>query len=477
VLSATVYNGHGSSQESVSLAQLQQSAAACPEYPGAGDTWVEYGRGGQRETQGLPHAGPTTGTWALKTVLACLPNPIDPAAITALVVLTRDGAAEQPLAPADLSPGQFQDASQVPVIEDFGDQIGYDRPWRGGSDQDYLDQVQEPSGSPVTVEAYAGPALHVTASADRTTIDAGASVSFSSNVEGSDSSLQYAWTFDGGAPDSSDPAPRETFGTAGLYNANLVVTDSSTGAIGSTQPITITVNTASGQQTSTTGGTPQPGGGQGPSPTGPQQSPGGTRGGTPASGSHRSPGSTTPSGAGAPPATGQHHRQPRSSHRNRRASSSRARTHRHGSAGRAGTSSGSQATSPIASSPVPASASTNPSRVPNHASSRHAAAPRHRAQTPATHQAAPVTTPPARSPLVTGRVIEGVRPLPLRTSPLARTAAARQAAATAAAVRPAVHTSFVALLAGILSAILLLALGAARELHWRPRLPALRLGG
>src|SRR5262249_5721436 len=157
----------------------------------------------------------------------------------------------------------------------------YDRPWRGGSDEDYLDQVQEPSGSPVTVEAYAGPTLHVTAAADRTTIDAGASVSFSSNVEGSDSGLSYAWTFDGGAPDSSDPSPRETFGTAGLYNANLVVTDRSTGAIGSTQPITIMVNTANGQQTSTAGGTPQPGGGQGPSPTGPQQSPGGTPGGTP----------------------------------------------------------------------------------------------------------------------------------------------------------------------------------------------------
>jgi PKD repeat protein len=474
-LSATVYNGRGSTQQSVSLSDLQQNVATCPEYPGAGSTWVEYGRGGRQETQGLPSPGPSSGTWALKTVLACLPNPIDPAAITAVVVLARDGSAEQPLAPADLSPGQFNDASEVPVVEDFGDQMGYDRPWRGGSDEDYLDQVQEPSGSPITVEVYEGPTVQVTATANPTTIDAGASVAFSSTVQGPDTNLRYAWTFDGGAPASSDPSPNETFATAGVYNANLIVTDPSTGAIGSTQPITITVNTPSGQQTSTTGGTPQPGGGQGQSPTGPQQSPGTTPGGTPPPRGHpSSSGPTAHSGAGSPSATGRHHRRPRSPHRTPPASASK--RHQSGGGGiSGGRSSGAPATSPIPSSPAPVAGSTNPS--PTHANPKHTALPHHQAPATTTHTTGPTTPTPAGSPLIAGRLIEGVRTLPLSTSPLARTAAARQAAAAAAAVRPAVHTSFVALLLGIVSAVFLLALGAARELQWRPRLPALRPGG
>ena len=48
---------------------------------------------------------------------------------------------------------------QTAVVSDLGSTFQYNRPWRGATDLDYLDEVN--TGSPVTIEVYEGPRLTV----------------------------------------------------------------------------------------------------------------------------------------------------------------------------------------------------------------------------------------------------------------------------------------------------------------------------
>ena len=73
-------------------------------------------------------------------------------------------------------------------------------------------------------------------------------------------------------------------------------------------------------------------------------------------------------------------------------------------------------------------------------------------------------------PLISGRLISGVDPLPLSASPFVRSFAGPQP--TPPPVREAVSTSVLPAIGGALAFFVLLALGAARELlagrGWRP---------
>ena len=124
--------------ESVTLAQLQQ----CPQYTSSSMT--EYGRQGP-VTVNFPPSGPQTGRgrWA-PCWAACSPA-IPTADVTGSVVTGSDGTPEtapgSELTAADLaSPSDFADTGESPVISANGSTVGYDRPWRGGSDEDFLDE-------------------------------------------------------------------------------------------------------------------------------------------------------------------------------------------------------------------------------------------------------------------------------------------------------------------------------------------------
>ena len=61
--------------------------------------------------------------------------------------------------------------AETPVIMDAGSIDDYYRPWRGGSDLDFLDETQS---TPIAIEVFEGPPLKVTAAAAaarRSTVD------------------------------------------------------------------------------------------------------------------------------------------------------------------------------------------------------------------------------------------------------------------------------------------------------------------
>src|ERR1700743_2925255 len=105
--------------------------------------------------------GPVTVTpsaansWTMATILGCLQTPIAPADVTGITVIGGDGAPMtgpgSQLTSGDLeNPSDFQNTSETPVITALGSTDQYDRPWRGGSDRDFLDESQTP---PPTVTA------------------------------------------------------------------------------------------------------------------------------------------------------------------------------------------------------------------------------------------------------------------------------------------------------------------------------------
>ena len=104
--------------------------------------------------------------------------------------------------------------------------IQYDRPWRGGNDNNFNDQVTQTSGSPLAIEVFEGPLLTVTPTASATTVPAGSTVSFSATYEPSNvSGVTYNWSFDGGAANSTASAPTVTFNTGGTYKVTVQVSD------------------------------------------------------------------------------------------------------------------------------------------------------------------------------------------------------------------------------------------------------------
>jgi len=430
LVSAIVHSSSGTTVDSVTLAALQADPTRCPAYSGP-ETMHELGRQGFVDVP-LPPSGAQTGTWALSTALACMQTPIPVNAVQGIAVLGFDGSpqagAGSDLKPADLaSPSDFNDTTQGPVVEALGSLNQYDRPWRGGTDQDFLDEVQQSQNGqplPISIEVFEGPLLTVTVTASATSVPAGGTVSFHATVGGAGASaLSYAWSFGGAAPGSTASAPSVRFDSAGRYAVTVQVTNQTGGGGVASIPITV-----GGQPPAATGTHPQIGAGTALGshfPTGPRQSAGHHPGGQPGS---------TNAGASTP---------------------SRARP-------RATTTPSAPPTTP-ASTTATTTTPTAPAPLPN-----RAAAPQRTRPAPAHIQPrrlarpAPLSAP--KGPVVAGRLISDVIPLGPGASPLIHIVPSTVAGAPPA--RQAIRASLLPGIGAALAVIVLLGLGAARELGW-----------
>ena len=434
LLSATVYSSKGTITDSVTLGALQADPTRCPAYGGP-PTMHELGRQGFVDVQ-LPPSGAQTGTWSMATVLGCLQTPIPFSAVQGITVLNSDGSpqsgAASALKAADLaSPSDFSDTTQGPVVEALGSLNQYDRPWRGGADQDYLDEVQQSvngQAQPIAIEVFEGALLTVNLHASRTSVPVGGTVTFHATVAGGAASgLTYAWSFGGGAPGSTTPAPQVRFTSAGQYEVTVQVTDQAGGGGVASIPITV------GDKPRTATGThPRSGAGTAlgsRSPTGPLTSAGHHPGGRPG---------TTKTGASTP-------------------SPSPQRT--------------AATPAPTAVTPSSTPTTSTPPITTPHLGSRPL-----RPGAPAKPH--PVARP-APAPRPSGRVVQGqlisdVIPLSAGASPLVHVVPATVASAPPA--RRALRASLLPAVGATLAVVLLLGLGAVRELGWRARRRALRPG-
>jgi PKD repeat protein len=446
MVSATVYaSGGATSTTSVSASQLLADPQNCPAY--SQTEMTEYGASGSTQI-GLPHDnGSGTGTWPMSTILHCLQNPVSLSDVhTGVTILTSDGspqvASGSQLTPADLAnPSDFQPNTDSPVVSNLGSSFQYNRPWRGQGDLDANDQVT--SSDPISIEVFEGPPLTVDASASPSSPAAGSSVSFSATVTGNaNSALTYNWSFGDNLPDSHEATPSVTYTDAGSYTVTLQVTDTNGGAGGTTVPITVSgsPNSPSPPTTSTPATNTGPSNGTGGNPNG------GSRGG---------PGGTG-KGSGKTPSNGNGNNgtpsQPTSSHTQQPSHS--------GGAGSSGTSgSPSVKTSP--------STTTAPSS-PSSPSATHTSPHRPSTRRAPTHTR-PSPTNGSPGQLVTGRLVADVTPLPASASPLVHQSPG--SAAVAPAPPAHVATSPAPVIAACLAVVLLLGLGAGRELRgsgwWR----------
>jgi PKD repeat protein len=447
MVTATIYgSGGGTSTTSVSASQLLADPQNCPAYSKTDMT--EYNSSGST-TVGLPHEnGSGTGTWAMPTILHCLQNPVSVGDIhTGITVLNGDGspqvASGSQLTPADLAASSdFQPNTDSPIISNLGSSFQYNRPWRGHGDLDANDQVT--SSDPIAIEIFEGPPLTVSATASPSSPGAGSNVSFSAQVSGDEgSALTYRWSFGDNLPDSSQASPAATYTDAGGYTVSLQVTDALGGAGATTLPITV-----SGSSASPPAPTPStPATSTGPNATGSNPK-GGTHGGADGNGKGSGKQPSTGNGNTGKPSTGPS--QPTSAHGQKPS--------RSGGAGSSGTSGSNSTISTNA--PSTTSSTSISSSPPTHSSGRRRSA-QHTAHHAPTHtRPSPTSAPPGQ--LVTGRLVADVTPLPAGASPLVQ----RSPGSAAVAAARAAHTtnSPGGVIAGSLAVVLLLGLGAGRQL-------------
>lgn len=438
VVVATVYSQGASSTETATVSALQQ----CASYSGP-STMQELGRGGF-----VPVTLPPTA-WALSDVLKCLqPTPVTLVGQQGgVTVLNADGSPQtdsgSQLSGADLAPSgstDFNNTQEAPVVSNLGTAIRYDRPWRGQSDLDYLDQVTDGvngQAQPLQIEVFTGPLLTVTIHASQTTVSAGGTVTFSATVSDPGATgLSYNWTFDGTAPNSTSPTPQVTFANQGQFNVTVQVADSEGGGGVATIPITVGTPPAP-----VTGGHNQTGAGtnrKSHSPTGPKKS-GGHHVGGPA-GKKTSGQSTTPS---------------------------KTKTNTTGGA----------TSQPTSTATIPTTTPTTPATTPHSATTptpRPATTPRARPKHSTAPRTRPITPLPLTGPRVNGLLISDVTTVPADASPLVHTVPA--AVATAPPARQAVRTSVLPIVGAALAVVFLLGLGARRELRTRRDWQTLRFG-
>ncbi len=438
-VSATVYSASGTSTESVSVDQLEASSQ-CPEYSGP-NVMDEMGRQGPVDV-----TLSQTDTWALSTILGCLqPDPVPVSSVQGVTVMNADGTPQtdsgSQITPADLKPlGQtdFNNQDEGPVVTALGSSVRYDRPWRGSTqgqpDYDFSDEVTTDSSNgqaePVDIEVFEGPLLTVNASASQTTVAVGETITFDATVTGQDgSALSYSWNFDGGALNSTAAAPQVTFGNTGAYDVTVQVTDSAGGGGGAEIPITVGT-----PPPAATGTHHQKGAGKSKkshSPTGPQKSRGNHAGGR---AGNSSPGTSTTTGSGSAANTGK-------------------------------STSTTSTTTPTSTTPT----STTPDSTPG-SSSKTSSAPHRTAisTSAARHATAPLarpSRPPASGPVVVGLLVSDVTPLAADVSPLVHIVPA--AVATAPPARQAIRASVLTPIAAGVAVLVLLGLGAGRELQGR----------
>jgi PKD repeat protein len=453
ILSVTVLKPGGQQPppESITSGSLQSRPQQCPPY--AGGTMREFGIGGTPEPQTF---GSTA--WSVATILECLQPAIDPPdASGGITVFRADGSPQtgdgSTLSVGDLRPPtNFNDPNESPVISDLGTSRRYDRPWRGGDDENFLDQITV--GGPIAIEVFEGQQLPVTVTPQSATVAQGGTVPFSASVQGGASGLAYQWSFGGGAPNSSLQNPQVTFDTGGTWTVSLLVTDTdgddghaqTTVRVTAPGPTTSTTPTAPGTVTTgpskSTGTTPRgtsgpKGGGKG-SPTGkPTHQPSTKTHGSPSTNNHThttttqtstTQTSTTPSGGSGSGSGG--------------GGSSGS-----GASGAGSGSSGSTGGGAPGAATTPSSKPTTP-HTPK--------APTHRR-----------TSPPASGApqLVTGQLISDVVPVPESASPLVHAVATQATPATAPALHPPAAPSPWPIIGSALAIAALLGAGAWRELR------------
>jgi hypothetical protein len=378
-----------------------------------------------------PYSPAAFSSWALSTVITCgLGLPLGN--VTNIQVDNPPHGFEVPMSNAALSdPGRYHDPAApgpLPVVSVDGteNQNTYVRPWLGGSDDNAADEVIA-DGAPITIVVYEnGPPLSVNVterttsrSATSMTVRLHATVRIPDGMILSPSGLTWSWNFGDGTA-SAVPAPRHSF-VPGVYPVTVQVSDPEAGT-GGTATYRLGFSTAS-----RTGSGNRSGGGRSGrsnAPSGPANSRGTRPGGAPGAANS---GSTTPAGShgsGAAPATAVAAR-----------------------AGRAGAIAASSRNAPE----PPAS---------RHAASGAAQA-RGRPQVTNRSKPAEVTRPDA--PVVEGRLISAVTPLPPGVSPLLGAPSA--APASAPAVRGVTRSSILPIVGVLLVVLVLFGLGAARELR------------
>ncbi|MFZ1997262.1 MAG: PKD domain-containing protein [Solirubrobacteraceae bacterium] len=441
LLTAMIYRpGAQPTTESVTAGSLESQAGQCPVY--GRSTMDEYDRQGIKSSWGLP-----SHTWSLATILGCLQPAVQASDVTGGVTVFNAGSPEaglgSTLTTQDLtSPSDFSDPTENPVVSDLGTSRQFNRPWRGGNDEDQLDQVTE-TGGPIVISVFEGHPIQVNASASPTTVSQGDTVSFSASASGS--GLSYQWDFGGGAPSSTQQNPEVTFTSAGVWTVSLLATDAN-GDAGHAQ-LTETVN-ASGSTTPTTPTTPGtvitgPTNGSGTTPSGGQGPP--TRGsGKP---THKPTHQPTSTRSSPSKGTNKKHKKTTQTSTTQTSTTPSAGSGS-GSGGSGGSGSGSNAAGTPTSATTPTSTATTP---------RKPAAPR---TTP--HPAPPAAGAPR---VVTGELISDVVSLPESASPLVHAVAASATPATAPALHPPSGTAVLPIIASALAVLALLGAGAGRELR------------
>ncbi len=438
VVSATIYQGSagGIATPSVTLSTLQNG---CPAYAGPGTSPMYLYPSGQ------PYEPASGSSWALETVLTCgLQVPL--ANVTGVQVDNPSSGFEIPLTSAQLNdPSQFHDPAApnaLPVISNDGgqDQNTYVRPWLGPGDANGSDRVVQ-SGNPINLIVYEnGAPLQVTASSSIATHTVTTmNVHFSASVQGPDgtaipdSQLTWSWNF-GDSATSTDPAPDHSY-PLGTYFVTVQVTDAGAG-LGGTKTITVSAPSAPGPGTTARHGSGK--NRKGKSSTGATNSNGNRAGG---------------------PVKKQKTKKSRTPGQSRHSAGN--------TTGTSGSAANTTATSTTPATPHPPRrhAGTADAAACRVATATGAGAPRPRPG-PAVDRRVVRTGSHAR--LVAGLLISDVTPLPPGSSPLVHTVAAPSA--TAPAVRRAVAgSSTLAPIGAGLAIVLLLGLGAGRELRWHQR--------
>jgi hypothetical protein len=464
LLQVTVIGGSAGSggPRTLTVGQLEN----CPQYPPDIGSLRLYRQDGTYATQSL-----SGESWSLQVALSCGFG-LSPSDITDVVVQRSNRSYESPgLSDAELGSGPYNDPTAPgasPVVSadpNDANNTQYIRPWMGGSDDNAQDWVPA-AGGPIVVQVYENSSpLTVTitpqqtgSTATTTTYNFSATVTDASGNTIPASSLTWSWTFGDPSPSSTLPAPPHTYSISGRVVVSVQATDPSTGASG---PGWTTVTIPSGTDTGDTGQKGAgPTGPTGAQPTG-QQDPGGnTPGG--GQGSHNSPGGGSPTGKQNHKTSdaSKHHRHGHKSanhHRSATSNTTGAGTPSGGASSGTGQNGGSSSTG---------------NGVPNSQSS----------PTSSTQPAAPQNSPQpapaakARHTLVNGLLISDLEPVAADRSPLVYSEPAASGSAPQVRRNITASASPLPTVLGALAVLLLLAVGAGRELRWRVTPRILRLG-